>query len=499
MIRVAITCTPLLCCLLLSTTLVAQDGAPVETTTPGESLQPLQPGQAMTSQEKLNALALKAAEALKPLPDGEQRQLKTVIMTAQGKAQWRAKGSKKWTTAKQDQVLQAGTQIRTGRSSKLVLRVGLNATVLIDALARVTLPTVLQHGKTLTTTLQIDRGRADIKVGHVGLTNDFTVLTPSGALAVKGTSFAVSHNALKGTQIVSARTNAIRAIEVSYHGSKLKQFLDASSVSTQETPNPANAAAFASAGPAPLVASESIEQQDAESATTEAVIGSNPVQGSTRTLIAAQQETNNEEAIDDIPLPPDYPQNLAGWSDYFQNTVYQEDDGALAAAIYFDVKLQSLPPESGSTTELARRVPAAFENNLFASTAWNDPSRDQYIEHVGDQTILNVPWGADLPDATTGALGAAYQSIIDYGDNIEENYPDYPGSSADLNNLLQYMNDFCVITFQVDGNNVDLCRDAYANALNSTLYDPTGFTAYAWALEHAGHDHNGNEGHSDDH
>ena len=91
----------------------------------------------------------------------------------------------------------AGTQIRTGRKSKLVLRVGLNATLLIDSLARVTLPTVKQDGDTLTTTVQVDRGRTDIKVGHVGLTNDFSVLTPSGALAVKGTEFAVSHNALQ--------------------------------------------------------------------------------------------------------------------------------------------------------------------------------------------------------------------------------------------------------------------------------------------------------------
>ena len=486
---IATHCTALVSSLVLSTALVAQDGAPVETTTPGESLQPLQPGEEKTAQQKLNELALKAAEALKPLPDGKQRQLKTVVMTAQGKAQWRSKGSKKWTTAKQDQVLQAGTQIRTGRASKLVLRVGLNATVLIDSLARITLPTVLQHGKTLTTTLQIDRGRADIKVGHVGLTNDFSVLTPSGALAVKGTEFAVSHSALKGTQIVSARTNTIRAIEVSYHGSKLKQFLSASSVSTQKTPNPANAAAFASAGPAPLVASESIEQQDAGSATTEAVIGSNPVQGSTRTQIAAQQETNNEEAIDDIPLPPDYPQNLAGWSDYFQNTVYQEDDGVLAAAIYFDLKWQVLPHENGETPVLARRVPATFENNLFASTGWNDPFRDHYFEHG-----MTVPPGDDLPDATSSVLGAAYQSIIDYGDNIDENYPDYHATSADLNKLLTYMNDFCVITFHVDGSQVDLCRTAYADALNATLYDTTGFTAYALALEQAGHDHDDHGG-----
>ncbi|MCH2138372.1 MAG: FecR family protein [Phycisphaerales bacterium] len=456
---------------------MAQD-EPVTTATPNTPILPAQESQVQSVQQKLDALATQAAQAVAELPAGEQRTLQTVVMAATGKCQWRATADKPWATAKADQVLTQGTQIRTGRKSKLVLRVGLNATLLIDSLARVTIPTVLHQGKVLTTTVQVDRGRADVKVGHVGLTNDFSVLTPSGALAVKGTEFAVSHSALKGTQIVSARTNAMRAIEVSYYGSKATNYLSASSVSTQETPNPANTAAFASAGAMPLTASEAVDRQDAASATAEAVVGADPVQGSTRTQVAAQQESNTEDAVDDLPLPPDYPQNLDGWNDYFQHTVLPEDDGQLAATIYFDLQVTHFVDSAGNEIQ-ARRVPADFENRLYLATSWYDPSRETYLETHGDDTVLNVPWGAALPDATTSYLGAAYADIIAYGDNVPEGYD---GGSADLNALLSVMNDFCVVTFDENGNQVAACRQAFAEALNAYLHNATGTTAYAEAI-----------------
>lgn len=475
--------TAFYCLLLLAAPSVAlSQSEPVTTTTPEESLAPLAPGEEDTVQKRLNRLAEQAAAAIAELPEGESKELTTTVMGSTGKCQWRAKGKKIWTNAKRDQQLKPGTQIRTGRKSKLVLRLGLNATLLIDSLARVTIPVVTQHGKVLTTTVQVDRGRADVKVGHVGLTNDFSVLTPSGALAVKGTDFAVSHSALKGTQIVSARTNAIRAIEVSYYGSKVKNYLSASSVSTQETPNPTIAAAFASSGATPLTASEAVDKQDAASATTEAVSGSNAVQNSTRTLVAAQQESNAEDAVEDLPLPPDYPQNLDGWDTYLQQVVPPEDDGQLAATIYFDLRLAEYQDADGNVMT-ARRVPAHFENGLHSVTGWFDPSREEYLTTYNDETTLNVPWGAALPDADDSQLGAAYGSIIDYGDAVDDENDAYNATSADLNVMLQNMNEFCILTFNDDGTSVAACRLAWASALNEYLYNAAGTTSYAWALE----------------
>ena len=488
--------------LLCTTTLVsgsmalAQD-EPVTTATPEAPIVPVEPGEELTAQDRLNALALVAAKAVAPLPDGQQRQLTTLVMAATGKCQWRGKDAKTWTTAKQDQVLQAGTQIRTGRKSKLVLRVGLNATLLVDSLARVTLPTIMQNGGRLTTTVQVDRGRTDIKVGHVGLTNDFSVLTPSGALAVKGTEFAVSHSALQGTQIVSARTNTIRAIEVNYFGSKVTHYLSASSVSTQKTPNPAIRAAFAANGPPPLMASAALDRQDAPSAVGQAISGSDPVQNQTRTQVAAQQQSNYEEGNyeegeeTNINLPPDYPLSLPGWDEYLTYTVPQPDMGHLAAGIYFDLSLQHLPSCVDPSEAPTRRVPAYFENNLQSLTGWHDPSRDQYFDPATGE--LNVPWGAALPDSTTSLLGQEYQEMIDYGDSVDDNGTQYIPTVADTQALLTHINDFCVLQFESQGNYATHCRQAYANALNHYLYTAYGPTQYQYQLQLV--EHHGEEGH----
>lgn len=468
-----------LCAAIASSTL-AQDG-PVTTTTPEAPIDPVQPGEEMTAQERLNELALRAADAVAPLPEGEQKQLKTIVMGVEGKCQWRKKDAKSWTTAKKDQSLEPGTQIRTGRKSKLVLRVGHNATVLIDSLARVTLPTVLQEGGKLTTTVQVDRGRTDVKVGHVGLTNDFSVLTPSGALAVKGTEFAVSHSALQGTQIVSARTNTMRAIEVSYFGSKVKQFLSGSSVSSQKIPNPATKAAFAASGPTPLMASAALDRQDAPSPASQAISGSDPVQGQTRVQIAAHQQSGYEDAEDELEVPADYPLDLPGWDDYLVYTVPQDDLGHLAAAIYFDIKLTNLPSHVDPSMPPTRRIPSAFENNLQAATGWHDPSRDEYFDP--STGTLHVPWGKPLPDPSTSLLGQQYQNIIDYGDAIDEQYDDYTPTMTDAQALLSYMNEFCILQFDEQGNTVASCRQAFADALNQYIYTAYGPTQYGYQLQ----------------
>ena len=60
----------------------------------------------------------------------------------------------------------------------------------------------MQDGDVLKTIVTINRGRADIQVDRVGLMNDFSVLTPSGSLAVKGTGMGVKYDGFTGTSVV---------------------------------------------------------------------------------------------------------------------------------------------------------------------------------------------------------------------------------------------------------------------------------------------------------
>ena len=165
----------------------------------------------------LRAIALKSAEAL---PDDQVRILRAVIMDSEGRVQWRQAEEGAWQQAKKDAVIQPGASIRTGLNSWLMLRVGINAHIFVNSGSRVTLPTMAHAGDTLKTIVQIDRGRTDINVGQVGLTNDFSVLTPSGALAVRGTGMGVSHSALSGTQVQGAQTNRMQSIAMKYYASK---------------------------------------------------------------------------------------------------------------------------------------------------------------------------------------------------------------------------------------------------------------------------------------
>ncbi len=82
----------------------------------------------------------------------------------------------------------------------MLLRVGLNANILIDSGSRVSLPQMVHAGDVLRTAIQVNRGRADLQVGQVGLTNDFSVLTPSGALAERDEDRRLGLNRPVGTQ-----------------------------------------------------------------------------------------------------------------------------------------------------------------------------------------------------------------------------------------------------------------------------------------------------------
>ncbi|MBI1371789.1 MAG: hypothetical protein GC159_03385 [Phycisphaera sp.] len=199
---------------------------------------------------RLGAIAKDAAQ---PLAEGEIKVLSAVVMAVEGRAQWRQDENAAWKDAAVDDMLKPEALIRTGRESTLALRVGLNATVFVDRNSRVKLPQIVQAGSTLSTKMQIYRGRADIKVDKVGLTNDFSVVTPSTTLAVRGTGFSCDVGALFGTRTIGARTNLMRAIEARYFVRSDRFFLSGNATSDGVYRSPAVNELGRSFGPPPLI------------------------------------------------------------------------------------------------------------------------------------------------------------------------------------------------------------------------------------------------------
>jgi hypothetical protein len=199
-----------------------------------------------------------ARARVEPLPEGETQPLRAVVMAVTGRSQWRSDAEAEWRNAQIDDVLEAGAMIRTGRRSSMTLRVGQNATVLVDRNSRVTLPQVLQDGDTLRTVVEVKRGRSDFKVDRVGLTNDFSVVTPSATLAVRGTGYAVLYGGLEGTQIDASRMNEMFAIEVQYFLSRYTYYLSRGAASSDTHENPAVNELFKTFGP-PRILSAFIE------------------------------------------------------------------------------------------------------------------------------------------------------------------------------------------------------------------------------------------------
>ncbi|MBI1849391.1 MAG: FecR domain-containing protein [Planctomycetes bacterium] len=160
--------------------------------------------------------AAKPADA--KAPPADVKVLQAVIMKVEGdRAQWHATVKDPWQDAKVDDVLSPGAEIRTGPKSKITLRIGKNATVLVDAQTRVALPEVVQDGAVLKTRVALKLGQADVKVDRVGgLENDLEVSTPSATLAVKGTGWRMRWDAVDGFSATGITTNELRAIEIDY-------------------------------------------------------------------------------------------------------------------------------------------------------------------------------------------------------------------------------------------------------------------------------------------
>ena len=234
------------------------------------------------------APAAQAAPAAAPAPDAQA--LKALFIEVNGKVQWRSGPDQPWQNAKVDDVVTSGAEVRTGLKSFAALRVGDNATALIDAGTMFQMPSVVKDGDTLRTTVSVKSGRADFKVDKVGLTNDFKVVTPSTTLAVRGTEFAVASGALKNVEVLGARANTINAIELKYALNNTTVRMSGAAASSSNLKQPTHNAVVATASPATAGALPSTNSTET---VANAAVGPSPANAGSP---AEAQQSNNAAA-----------------------------------------------------------------------------------------------------------------------------------------------------------------------------------------------------------
>src|SRR5262249_47250097 len=131
------------------------------------------------------------------------------------------------------------------------LRVGKNATLVVDRASRVELPVMVQDGDVLRTRAAVHRGKCEFKVEAVAITSDFQVLTPSATLAVRGTGFTVAWGAREGVKVTGVDTNRVRSIELGYFATLQQVFVSGEGASSSPWPQPVELALYRTVFPPP--------------------------------------------------------------------------------------------------------------------------------------------------------------------------------------------------------------------------------------------------------
>jgi len=393
---------------------------------------------------RLELLEQTALNAVAPLPEGQSKNLRAIVMHTHGKSQWRPTADDSWQAAKVDDTLPEGAMIRTGLKSSLTLRVGLNATVLIDSSARVTLPRIMHDGQQLETAVKVVRGRADIQVNHVGLTNDFSVITPTGALAVKGTGFACRYDAFDGTSIIGSRTNTMNAIEVHYYATKLAYYLSGGAISSNKNENPTLAALIEAAPPPSANKAEQQDVADQEGAPGSAVVNTDAVTQTVRIDLAIQAEVQ-AEAVNDAYQEEFFGDvlDLPGFESF--NLIPPGAMGEAAAAMYFDISGTSNGNSDNFGLQL---IPGYFSELLMQRLNFN------------------------------GSVNPMINGVIAYGEYIDLNYDNYTPSAADLRAILMIVDEFCRTRFPGDAVKIRICRECFSDAVVTTFSGANGDAYY---------------------
>ncbi len=256
--------------------------------------------------------------------------LQAIFMEVQGKVRWRAGEQSPWKEAAVNDLVDAGAEIRTGLKSRAALRVGKNATVLVDAGTSFQLPQIVQDGETLRTLASVKTGRVDFKVDKVGFSNDFKVITPQTTLSVRGTGFGVNSGPLNGVEVTGARTNTINAIEIRYVASNLAYFMSGESKTSSGQKDPVQNAWISTVGPPPVVGTLVGNDQLVQAA-SQGQSGNSPTNPQAVQQQAAA-ETNAESLIES-PIPPLLTSQDAAAEDVrVAATALQGDGDALVSA-----------------------------------------------------------------------------------------------------------------------------------------------------------------------
>ena len=232
----------------------------------------------------------------------DEVQLQAIFIDIQGKVRWRMAGVSAWTEAKVNDLLSPGVEIRTGLKSRAGLRIGKNATILVDAGTTFQLPNMVQDGQTLRTLASVKSGRVDFKVDHVGFTNDFQVVTPQTTLAVRGTGLYVDYSPSKGVQIGGVDSNSFRAVEVKYITANLTYFLSGQgqTATEQDKQDPVRNAWVNTIGPTPIVGTL-VSQSDLDQLLEQGFSGVDP-STNFQQIQQTQAAESSETAIDSALL-----------------------------------------------------------------------------------------------------------------------------------------------------------------------------------------------------
>jgi hypothetical protein len=403
----------------------------------------------------------------------------------------------------------------------------------------------MQDGDVLRTIVTIDRGRADIQVDRVGLMNDFSVLTPSGSLAVKGTGMGVKYDGFTGTSVVGARHNRMNAIEMRYFmNDGYKWLMSGGAVSTNAVQNPATVAALETqpapslqayeaedAGSFDSAADQALAATDTTSVTTRVVLGQQQLvesesiinsieQEVVASILAEQQaaliaaieaaESQLEEEIieeiieeqideiideiieddmdDDDTQPPQDILNSIGYSQYFGQMNGPSDQGFLAAAMALDLIGANIPigdQTSGIPTQVG------FDGQLLRRQI------PLYLEtelvalggvNARTQAELDETSFEDLVNEAPNGLFGFYNEVIDYGINNPQWYQanGAPPTRADLALMVQSYESYIN---SIGGTiSIEQARDAFTYSLYKSLYqtneiqEASQFTPYGLTL-----------------
>ena len=236
--------------------------------------------------------------------ESSEVKLQAIFMDVQGKVRWRINEDSPWIEAKVNDLLEVGAEIRTGLKSRAGLRVGQNATILVDAGTTFQLPVILQigeqfqEGSVLRTVATVKSGRADFKVDHVGFANDFKVVTPQTTLSVRGTGFNLDSGQLMGMALSGASTNTINAIEVTYVAANMSYFVSGQGKTSSEPgkQDPVQNAWVSTIGPPPI-AGTMVSQSDVQQQVAQGIAGANP-SSNIQQIQQTEAGEANENAID---------------------------------------------------------------------------------------------------------------------------------------------------------------------------------------------------------